>query len=346
MAHILMRCDGDATIGLGHVMRCLALGEALLEQGAEVTFLCRRCPDPIAKRIGEAGAAIEYLASAGTAAEADEVIAEAQARGAAAVVIDGYAFTPDFFARLDAAPGLRRVAIDDLMLPACRQADLIVNQNPHARAEDYAGCPGRLLLGLSYGILRREFRGGARPERRFDQPVRRVLISCGGADPANATTSAIQALDAMACDALEVVALAGAANPFMMELDGAAQLSRHDVAIVRNTAAMAHVMAWADIAIVAGGTTLWECAWAGLPTLALIVADNQAPGVEAFARAGGVIALDWRRNAGPGRVKDALAPLFAAPALRARLSQTAAAQVDGLGAARVARAVLDLAAPP
>jgi spore coat polysaccharide biosynthesis predicted glycosyltransferase SpsG len=104
---------------------------------------------------------------------------------------------------------------------------------------------------------------------------------------------------------------------------------------------MARLTARADIAIGGGGSSSWERCVLGLPTLLLVLADNQTQAAVALAEAGAVIALDAAAEFESG-FDAAAARLIAEGALRRRLSQAAATVCDGRGADRVADAFLAL----
>ena len=97
----------------------------------------------------------------------------------------------------------------------------------------------------------------------------------GGADPDNATLKVIRALDKVDVADLEVVAVLGAENPHHQSVQHAVDSSRHSARLSRNAASMPELMAWADVAISAVGTTCWELAFMGLPSLAVVIAKNQ-----------------------------------------------------------------------
>lgn len=105
---------------------------------------------------------------------------------------------------------------------------------------------------------------------------------------------------------------------------------------------MAALSANADIAIGAGGSSVWERAVVGLPSATVILAENQRVMIEHMADAGFTRGLD---AGGPGfeaRLLEAWARLVADAVLRWRLTERCADLCDGHGAERVAEAVLKL----
>ena len=259
---LVVRTDASATIGVGHAMRCLAIAEAWRELGGEVVFAMREVAPAVRARIERAGCRIEWPAPA-----------------AGHVVVDGYHIDAAEQAAF-AATGARVLVIDDRGESATDAASIVVNPNPYASPALYAALgTTTLLLGAPYALLRREFRAGA------PVPVRqRILVSFGGADVANLTPRAIEALAPLA---VEVLVIAGPANPRAAELVA----PRATLRIVPHVDDIASEMRASSLAIVAAGGTCWELAACGVPMIAVAVADNQRDVVRALEALGLGIAL-------------------------------------------------------
>jgi UDP-2,4-diacetamido-2,4,6-trideoxy-beta-L-altropyranose hydrolase len=221
------------------------------------------------------------------------------------------------------------LAIDDL--GRRHDCDILVDQNffsdPAAR---YAGrVPERCrrLLGPRYAMLRKEFAQARKRER--DGRVKKVLVSLGGTDPRNATSQALQLLNGRP---FQVDVVVGSANPNKAEI--ARQCQVMGFRFHEQATNMAELMDAADLAVGAGGTTTWERACMGLPTLQLVLADNQEAPTRALADAGLVF------YGGPSLTEAALEQALAKPEALAQQSQRMRELVDGHGARRVAAALL------
>jgi UDP-2,4-diacetamido-2,4,6-trideoxy-beta-L-altropyranose hydrolase len=263
-ALLLIRADGNATMGLGHAMRCLALAEAWLELGGRVLLATAELPVAIAERYEAIGARVAMIKTT------EDAAVLARDLGARFAVIDGYHLGADDQAAL-ARTGARLLVIDDRGETATRAAAVVLNQNATASPELYAGLDAKLLLGTHYTLLRREFRGSAAGHPMPDI-ARRILVSFGGADPANVTPRAIQALAPL--EGLDVLVIAGVANPRAAELTVPAD-ARATIRVVTSVDDMAAQMKWAELAVVAAGSTCWELAACGVPMIAIAVAPNQ-----------------------------------------------------------------------
>ncbi len=94
-------------------------------------------------------------------------------------------------------------------------------------------------------------------------------------------------------------------------------------------------MAWADAAVTAGGTTTWELAYFGVPSITMILADNQEASVSLLMRRGVFPTLGWANTAEAATIRDTVQRLLLDPEARERHRDRAAGLVDGAGADRV-----------
>jgi spore coat polysaccharide biosynthesis predicted glycosyltransferase SpsG len=90
------------------------------------------------------------------------------------------------------------------------------------------------------------------------------------------------------------------------------------------------------VAVIGAGTTMWEAAFLGVPSISVIVADNQAAPAFAAADIGFTVAVDARAGASPATIEHATRELLADGARRDRMTQIGRSEVDGMGATRVA----------
>jgi UDP-2,4-diacetamido-2,4,6-trideoxy-beta-L-altropyranose hydrolase len=242
-----------------------------------------------------------------------------------------------------AARGRVSLAIDD-MADRPLDVDLNVDLGPDRRVEDYAGllpARTRLLLGPAHALVRPEF--GRRREAalaRRSGPVRRILVSLGLTDVGGVTGRVVRSLLALHTDA-EVTAVVGREAPSLPLLRANAD-ARLEVVVEAKD--MDRLTEEADLAVGAGGSTTWERCTLGLPTLLLILADNQAPSARALERLGAAVVLDVADDGFEDAFSAAAAALLSDEPRRRSLSAASAALCDGQGAGRVAEAFLETAA--
>lgn len=292
---LVIRADAGSRMGAGHVMRCLALAQAWQDAGGRPLFLMAPAPPALATRLLSEGMDVLPLQAApGSPEDARETAGLARSRGADWVVADGYHFGADY-QRLIKDSGLRLLCIDDYGHAGHYCADLALNQNINATEKLYPSREAhtRLLLGTRYVLLRREFWPWRGWRREIPEMARKVLVTLGGGDPDNVTLKVILALAQVEVAGLEAVVVVGPANPHLRELQGAVQDAPHLIRLESNVTNMPELMAWADVAITAGGSTCWETAFMGLPTLLLVLAENQRGIAEKLDEEGLTVTLGW-----------------------------------------------------
>jgi UDP-2,4-diacetamido-2,4,6-trideoxy-beta-L-altropyranose hydrolase len=327
-----------------------------MARGARCRFLCRHILDALAAMITAHGHELERLGErAGHAGDAERydglgVTQEEDARQTAAaltgrhvdwLIVDHYALDAVWERALRASTA-QMMVIDDLA-DRPHDCDVLLDQNlyvdAHVRYRDRVPPQCRLLLGPRYALLRPEF--GQERERAATRSgsVRRILVSFGGADAANHTAIALEALTRLDLAAVQVDVVIGASHPRRDEI--AALCKRRSFALHVQTIRMAQLMAVADLGIGAGGSTTWERCCVGLPALAIAVADNQTLLVHDAALAGVVYAAALPLEA-DGLARHVLC-LIENPLLRQSISQHGMRLVDGRGTERVLRAMAVLA---
>ena len=333
---LLIRADASTQIGIGHVMRCLALAQACQEQDGTVVFLTD-AHGTLRTRLEAEGMTVHTLsAAAGSGPDAQQVIELAQELQTRYVVVDGYHFGADYQQRIKNA-GLQLLILDDNGEAQYYYADLVLNQNIHANEALYTNCEPhtQLLLGTQYALLRREFWLWRGWRRDIPDVARNVLVTMGGSDPDNVTLAVLHALQLVDLDNLHVRVVVGGSNPHLDTLQMAAQQSPHHVELMRDVSDMPTLMGWADVAISAGGSTCWELAFMGLPSALIVLAENQRGIAQALANGGFAINFGWFASIDLELIAAEVSELLASGDWRARSSQRGYALVDGYGGDRV-----------
>jgi UDP-2,4-diacetamido-2,4,6-trideoxy-beta-L-altropyranose hydrolase len=329
---LLIRADASERIGSGHVMRSLALAQAWQDSGGAACLAARLLPKAIERRWHEEKIEIRQLAEA--CGDAQQTVELAREIGADWVVLDGYQFGAENQRAIKNA-GLQLLVVDDEARARHYVADLVLNQAPYAVPGLYPIRSPRtaLLLGTRYALLRREFLR-ARPTDRSQAPrTQRVLVTLGGADPDNCTRTILEAIAGI--EKLTTIAVVGPSNSHAMELEQLAQGARGRITVRRNPTDMSELMAWADLAISAAGSTCWELAFMGLPMLLVVLAENQRPGATSLEQLGLARNLGWHSKLSPDKVCAAVMQISDDPALRASMSRKGLELIDGRGASRV-----------
>lgn len=347
MQRLIIRADGDLRTGTGHVMRCLALAQGWKDRGGTVTFFTHATlPLALEQRLRDEGiVVVTHQHAPGSREDAEALCALAGTD--AVVVADGYVFGADYQRTIKAA-GLPLLFIDDNGHADHYAADWVLNQNIHAHESLYANREPntRLLLGTRYALLRREFWRWRGWQREFREPATNLLITLGGSDADNVTLKVLEAVAQMPdAEILQVKAVIGGGNPHLAELQAFAAASPLQIDILHNVTDMPEIMAWADMAVTAGGSTVWELCLMGLSSLTITLADNQAEIVTGMAQCGATIDIGWGHDIIPVRIESRIAALFASREERSGMSATLKTLVDGYGVERVIQFILGVKAP-
>lgn len=332
---MVVRADASPAIGSGHVMRCLALAKAWQETGGAVTYLSAEMIPAVEQRLASESVAVRRIAGMpGIAEDADAVVAAA--RAANWVVVDGYRFAPDYIRRLKSG-GLRVLFFDDDGRFEFYGADVILNQNISASAAmyDQRETFTRLLLGSEYALLRPEFLAETKT-REHPNVARKILVTMGGSDPDNVTKMVLLALARIDME-FEARIVIGGGNSRIAELDAIAGKYPGKLRLEVNPPNMAPLMRWADVAISGAGSTCWELAYMGVPSMVIALSRDQQAIAQGLADREIAVSLGWHASLSEERISEALEHLLTDRGRRVAMSERGQKLVDGQGAARVVK---------
>jgi UDP-2,4-diacetamido-2,4,6-trideoxy-beta-L-altropyranose hydrolase len=331
---MLVRADASSAIGSGHAMRCLALAKAWQREGGRVCYLTAETIAALDARLQDENVQHERLVlETGTPADAEQTVAWARRVGASWVVVDGYRFRPDYIHRLKIS-GVRVLALDDDARFDFYEADVVLNQNMDAIAESYKReVSTHLLLGAKYVLLRPEFLV-ERSQKEIAGVARKVLVTTGGSDSKNVTSTVVRALPRLGDD-LEATVVVGGGSPHYESLQALVERLPVKVRLERSPANMAPIMRWADVAISAAGGTCWELAFLGVPMILITVSRDQERNAAAISKSGAALSLGWHANLSEHEISDAVKSLINSRDGRRAMSERAQKLVDGKGSARV-----------
>ena len=281
----VLRADASSSIGVGHVMRSLSLGEALIDEGFGVELVSCGLAPSLQSLATSCGIEVVEPSCAPRSSEDAQFVLE---RNAAIVVVDGYEFSRDFFAVLEASNTTFAV-IDDNAETKAQSPDAVINQNPHASESLYAHMQGtpKLLLGLQYAMVRKEVREVA----AMHLPTREgeVFVAMGGADFLGLTAPIVEALVETG---LQIRVAVGHANTQREHVQKLADKHGHVTLIEQQDYVSS--LASAHVAVLAAGSSLWEACAVGTPSIGLVVADNQIASANAAAKLGFTRVVDCR----------------------------------------------------
>ena len=338
----LFRCDASPSIGLGHVVRCLALADELHEEhGAAVSFAMR-----------SSVLATELVTRRGyqiwQPADSANFDQEAWLRdcilksGAQILVVD---VRDDLSkATLDALAGKgtiiallddlseRRWAADVVFYPPVPQVDRV----------DWSGFRGRLCIGWEWVVLRRQF---AEPVRVSNHSRRLLLIAMGGSDPAGLTLKAVRALDRLD-EEFEPVIIVGAGFCHRQALQDLLRKTSRPFRVRDDVSEMSAAMSEATLAICSFGMTAYELAAMSVPSVYVCLTEDHAQSASALVAAGVGFSVGVDDGGTEMRLVAAVEGLLGDGPLLKEMSSRSRLLIDGKGASRMAKVLLEQVGKP
>ena len=342
MGRILFYPSGDPKAGYGHVTRCSALADELAARGHEPVFVCRAAYAPTLEYLAGLGQAVLTLNSTGPAtndlAAIGRLIGE---RKFTWLVADTYEIDGVWTASAHYLAD--KVAVIDDLADRYLDCDLLLNQNlGFNEAYEVLVPPATIkLLGPDYALLRRPFiearaKGSPRSGR-----LARILIFMGGNDGADYTAQAIRAAAGLEAE-VELDVVVGPDYSYIGDLHGLLDEISTPATLYHGASAeeMADLMARADLCIGAAGSTSWERCCLGLPSILLVIADNQRSVGDQLAALGAAVSVYPNGESLEVVIAKVLDDLFDNAERLKLMSAKAASLVDGKGTERVASEML------
>lgn len=296
---VFIRADGSSKIGLGHLVRCLALAQ-MLKENFSIHFFSLKIPESIVKEIVEQGFSINKIKS--------EEEFFYQLSGSEIVVLDHYGLDSNYQKRIKGI-GCKLACIDDLHEKEFF-ADLIINHAPGIKEGDYiAQSYTQFALGLDNVLLRPAFLEQARKPRVIEK-INTVFICFGGADFKNLTQKVLK----IVCEFNNfesIIVVTGIAYSFDKQLNEFI-LSQSNIKRYHNVGEfqMLKLMSQSDLLIVPASGILLEAFSTGAMIISGMYVDNQKLAFEEFKRLNLIIsAEDFSVKA----LKDALINVISFP---------------------------------
>ena len=341
-SYLIIRADANARIGSGHLMRCLALAQAWKLKGGSVVFVTDCDSEALRGRLKNEGfTVIEIENPFPDELDLKTTLDVLRKHPQAWCIVDGYNFDSEFHGAIRRENSL--LTIDDTAHLPFYDADAILNQNINAEELNYRTKDARLFLGTRYALLRNEFLAWQKLNRQNPETARKILITMGGGDSHNQTLKALRAISRLKIRNLDIKAVIGASNPHFEALRNEAANSPAEIELIKSAENMAELMAWADACVSAAGSTCWELAFMKLPSVLLILADNQIGLAEGLGKAGFAENAGWFEGVSENDLAEKLEAILISSARRNQMSAMGRRIVDGRGAARIVESLQEKA---
>lgn len=330
---VIMRCDGGAALGFGHVRRCLSIARKLRDrEGLGVRFAMIRDPDAISAVRAE-GFFVDVMPE--NAAEIDWLLDLSALHAPKAFVLDiRTGLTPYSVLRLRGTDTLV-FAVDDGSERRLMADATFYPPVPQVFSLDWDLAEREPSVGWEWVSLGQD----ELPPRKPRGVLPNVLVSMGGADPLGLTMPAVRALLAIN-EKMNVTVVLGPSAPQDLE----EQLSKVAPAfkVRRNPKNMAQLMAGADVALVTFGVTAYELGAIGVPAIYIGLNEDHVASASAFVKSGMGVSLGAAAHVTEAQIGEAVQQLLEDDELRRSMSAAGRMNLDGRGAARIAARITQL----
>lgn len=289
--NILIRADASIDIGTGHIMRCLTLADEFQKHNCNVTFVCREESGHLGEKIKEREHSVlfinkdEYRSDSNGNTESywekdfEETNKILENQNFDWAVIDHYKL--DYRWEEKIRSKVDKVMVIDDLVDRKHTCEILLDQTFGRNVSEYNHllpeyC--QILTGTTYALIRPEFsecRESSLARRKYSE-IKQLLISLGGVDKNNVTTEILKHLvNSSLPEDCTIKILLGTTSPWYDSVNQEAQKLKWDVEVLVDPDQIPHILAESDLAIGAAGSSAWERCALGLPTLMIMLADNQ-----------------------------------------------------------------------
>lgn len=345
MRRALIRADGSAQLGLGHIMRCIGLAQGLETTGINSLFVIRNDSPAIKGLIERHGFPVQSMPHDFKFEQDLEVTANLSRQKDVRLVVTD--LSTDGFLRSGGEckaylQELKKdasflITVDDLNVLDF-PSDIVINPNYGAEKLNYdRGSYVKYLLGPAYFIFRREFIEASKIERKISRQAKNILVTLGGSDTVDLTCKVLKALSRLEISGLNLCILPGVVDSSSREqlLTDVLKGFKGTFRFFPMEYNMAELMLWADLAITGGGLTKYETAVTGTPSIIITRIKHQKEVTSLFAREGSTLFLDTGNDMVQEEIAIVVDRVIKDRELRADMSLRGRKLVDGRGIERI-----------
>ncbi len=369
---LYIRADGNAEIGMGHVMRCLSVAEAAadldgMHRPVFITADERCCPMIRDRGFQVIVLGTDYRDMMCELSQLETLLGVPPDAGSGHVLlVDSYQVSREYYLAL--RKFVKVACFEDM--GEAYPVDLLINYNIYApvleknyrcfdwECQETDRYPRQLLLGAQYMPLRKAFQKPA--GYAVNNQVTDVIITTGGSDPYFATAAFADALisdRAIAEQGIHLHLISGPFNRYADELKrkyqnqcsswntSSADTPTVMITIHENVKDMRSLLLQSDVVITATGSTIYEVSSLGVPMIVFYFAENQRQGAEALEKLTDIVNAGCFAGNGEAvadRIREALKRCISDKSYRELLNCQETGLIDGRGARRIAEQLVHL----
>jgi UDP-2,4-diacetamido-2,4,6-trideoxy-beta-L-altropyranose hydrolase len=337
---VAFRLDASQTQGVGHLVRCLVLADAIAAQGGQCVFILKHMDEAAQRAWGNSAHDIRTLALAAKSGWAADAAAtrENLPEQIDWLICDHYGLD----ARWEKALGdaARQLLVIDDLANRPHSCHALVDPGLTRTALDYhpwMEVPARLMLGTQYALLKPAYATLHNAAPVWPSVSKAHLFFGGGAQAAWLPLYAERLL--MAQPGLKVHAIGQADAHSMLALNQRFKQRLDWTPYVDN---MALTYTECDLAFGSPGTATWERACVGLPSGLIATADNQVPILESLDRQGFCRYLGEAQRLDTSTFEHALNTFLNDQTSLTAMRSMGVKSVDGLGVQRIVSAMISM----
>jgi len=334
-------------------MRCLALAKELYEKNTEIVFVCRDLPGNICDKIKSYGFTVfllpftpEFNTPTDQLNNLSNSIIYEDASSTCEIlssyplfdwlILDHYSLDQKWEDVVQ--PIAKRIFVIDDMANRPHNCDAILDQNLHKdmeyRYQNLLKTNCRQFMGPRYALLRSEFKKQRQVFQEKNKTIETLLIMFGGTDPDNETLKVLQALITIENIDIQINVIISEKNQYLNKIRTLIGQIKN-ACLISNPNNVAELMANADLAIGAGGSSSWERCCVGLPSVLVSMAENQEEVCASLSDAGAAIYIGSTKTTTVSQYKYLIPYLINNPEHVDRMRKRARELVDGRGCERI-----------
>lgn len=342
---IILRVDGNKWIGMGHIYRTIILLDKLKEiSNIEALFVVKNSYAAL-KLLEERGYASKSLSNNISKNKEREIFKSlVSAKKPDIVIIDDLNFTINRKTLKSYGKNNKyiMVALCDETNKKKINADIVFCFNPNQKPDYYRAIKNtRYYLGLKYYIAAASYSSEKKRAYKVKRRAKNILVCMGGSDRRNITYNVLKAIGILNTKYSVKIVLS---SMFFSETSFErimGKIKHSKVSFIYDSNDLCRLFKEADIAITSGGNIHIDRMITGVPGMVIGQSKRENEITKSLARAGAVINVGQYDKVGPKKISNSLASLTADYKKRKEISKNSMSSVDGLGASRMAKIIID-----
>lgn len=347
MLNILFRCDGSVDIGMGHVVRCLALADELRDRySCNISFAMRKSDLGINK------VRQNYLVFVSEEINSDffyeKWLTDCIEKTKSEILIFDVRdrLEKETVKRIKEKTGIKIVTIDDPEDKRLESDLAFYPPVPQVKRMNWAGFKGKLYSGWEWVILRREFSEWKKNQNKELSAIQsisipKILVTAGGSDPMGLTLEMVRALNMLKMDFQALIVL-GPGFTYHHELNKLLAEAPYSYKIFVNVTDMIPIMSQSSLAVATFGMTAYELATMGIPAIYLCLTEDHVESLSIFVKSGMGVSLGVYTEVTPKMIAKKIQNFLNNKDPISIGNNNIGKSIDGMGVVRICQVIKEM----